>query len=55
MESYEIWVKGKPELDILLIMGLFDRPAEGGAIEAVRAKRGIKGLTRNLRKLSDDD
>ena len=55
MESYEKWLKGKPELDILRIMGLFDRPAEGGAIEAVKAKPAIKGLTSKLQKLSDAD
>ncbi|MFC1716275.1 hypothetical protein ACFL6S_21560, partial [Candidatus Poribacteria bacterium] len=55
MESYERWFEGKPELNILRIMGLFDRPVEAGAVEALRAKRGIKGLTRKLRKLSHTD
>lgn len=54
LECYEGWFKGKPELDILHIMGLFDRPAEGGAIEAVRAKPAIKGLTSQLQKLSHE-
>ncbi|MFC1715466.1 tetratricopeptide repeat protein [Candidatus Poribacteria bacterium] len=54
MESYERWFDGKPELDILRIMGLFDRPAEGGAIEAVRAEPVIDGLTSEL-KLSHAD
>lgn len=35
MESYEDWFQGKPELSILRIMGLFDRPAEEGARLAV--------------------
>ena len=48
MKSYEIFLKGKPELDILYLMGLFDRPADGGAIEALRKKRRIKGLTNAL-------
>ena len=52
MESYEEWFKGKPELDILRIMGLFDRPAEGGAIEVLRARPLISGLTSELEKLS---
>ncbi len=52
MKCYEEWFKGRPELDILLIMGLFDRPAEGGAVEAVRAKPAIKDLTSKLQKLS---
>ncbi len=37
IESYEKWFEGGPELDILRIMGLFDRSADGGAIKAVRA------------------
>jgi len=53
MESYEEWFKGKPELDILRIMGLFDRLAEGGAIEVLRARPPISGLTSDLQKLSD--
>jgi len=52
MESYEIWLKGKPELDILYIMGLFDRPAEWGAIQAVREKPIIEGLTSKLENLT---
>ncbi len=55
MESYEKWFKGKPELDILCMMGLFDSPAEGGAIEVLRAEPPIKGLTSELKNLSDDD
>jgi GTPase SAR1 family protein len=54
MESYESWFKGKPELDILYIMGLFDRSAEGGAIQALRKKPVIKGLTDQLLKLSQE-
>ncbi len=55
MESYEEWFSGKPELDILRIMGLFDRPAEADAIEAVRIEPVIEGLTSELGKLSYDD
>lgn len=55
MESYEKWFEGKPELNILRIMGLFDRPAEAGAIDAVRAEPAIEGLTSELRGLSHDD
>jgi hypothetical protein len=52
MESYERWLKDQPELDILRIMGLFDRPAEGGAIEMLRTAPPIKGLTTKLTDLS---
>jgi tetratricopeptide (TPR) repeat protein len=55
MESYERWFQGQPELDILRMMGLFDRPAEGGAIEALRAEPAIPGLTTELQGLSHED
>ncbi|NQE46329.1 hypothetical protein C5S31_09945 [ANME-1 cluster archaeon GoMg2] len=55
MESYEVWLKDQPELDILRMMGLFDRPAEGGAIEVLRAVPPIKGLTTKLKDLSHED
>ena len=55
MESYEVWFKDQPELDILRIMGLFDRPAESGAIELLRAAPPIKGLTTKLKDLSHED
>lgn len=54
IESYEKWFEGKPELNILRIMGLFDRSADGGAIKAVRADPPIKGLTSELNELSDE-
>ena len=53
MKSYEIFLKDKPELDILYLMGLFDRPADGGAIEALRQEPIIDGLTNALCGLSD--
>jgi tetratricopeptide (TPR) repeat protein len=53
MESYEIFLKGKPELDILRLMGLFDRPAEKGALDALRKEPAIEGLTVALHKLND--
>ncbi len=51
MESYERWLAGKPECAILHLMGLFDRPAAKGAIDALLAKPAIKGLTSNLQNL----
>ncbi|MCI0691685.1 TIR domain-containing protein [candidate division KSB1 bacterium] len=41
-----------PELSILYLMGLFDRPASEGAINALRAKPPIKGLTSALQNLT---
>ena len=53
MQSYERWLTGKPELDILYLLGLFDRPAEGRAIDVLRAEPPIEGLTSELQNLSD--
>jgi tetratricopeptide (TPR) repeat protein len=53
MESYERWLQGKPELDILRLMGLFDRPAEKGALDKLREEPVIQDLTNALQKLSD--
>ena len=55
MAAYEKWFRDKPEADILRIMGLFDRPAEPAAIDAVRADPPIKGLTSRLHGISHDD
>ena len=55
MAAYARWYARRPELNILYIMGLFDRPAEQGAIEKLRAKPSIKGLTLQLQRLSEDD
>ncbi len=55
MASYERWFAGKPEAAILRLMGLFDRPAEGGAIRALLAPPAIAGLTETLVGLPHDD
>ena len=55
MESYAKWFKGKPELDILHVMGLFDHPVEQGALQALLARPAIKGLTSKLTKFSQED
>lgn len=55
MESYETWFKGKPELQILRIMGLFDRLADGGAIKVLKDGDPIDGLTSDLVKLSHEN
>ena len=53
MQSYAIWLEGKPELDILHLLGLFDRPADGGAIQALREEPAIEGLTDALHGLPE--
>ncbi|UCC30990.1 MAG: TIR domain-containing protein [Phycisphaerales bacterium] len=55
MECYERWFAGKPELCVLRMLGLFDRPAEGGAIEALRKEPPIEYLTDALTGISDAD
>ena len=55
MESYEAWFKDQPEVDILRLMGLFDGPAEIGAIDVLRAAPPIEGLTSKLKDLSPGD
>jgi tetratricopeptide (TPR) repeat protein len=53
MASYERWFGEGPERAILWMMGLFDRPAEGGALAALRAPPPIPGLTDLLFHASD--
>ena len=56
MESYEKeWLAGQPVLlAILHCVGLFDRPASGDCLKALRAKPAIRGLTDALVGLSDE-
>jgi hypothetical protein len=56
MESYEKeWLAGQPVLlSILQLVGLFDRPACGDCLEALRAKPAIPGLTDALVDLNDE-
>jgi tetratricopeptide (TPR) repeat protein len=56
MESYEKeWLAGQPILlAILRLLGLFDRPASGDCLTALRAKPAIPELTHAIVGLSDD-
>jgi hypothetical protein len=56
MESYEKeWLADRPvEHAIMHIVGLFDRPASGDCLRALRKKPAIKGLTDVLVDLDDD-
>jgi tetratricopeptide (TPR) repeat protein len=56
MESYEReWLAGQPVLlAILYCVGLFDRPASGDCLAALRATPAIPGLTEALVSLGDD-
>jgi hypothetical protein len=51
MESYQTWLGGGPELAVLRILGLFDRPANEKAIEALLKLPAIPGLTKSLTDL----
>lgn len=53
MASYDIWFEGTPEHGILHLMGLFDRPAVGGAIRVLQESPAIPGLTDKLENLSN--
>ncbi|UCH96305.1 MAG: toll/interleukin-1 receptor domain-containing protein [Candidatus Aminicenantes bacterium] len=55
MEAYTRWLGESPERDILYIMGLFDRPVEMGAIEALKADPPIPGVTEQLQQLTEED
>jgi tetratricopeptide (TPR) repeat protein len=55
MEAYERWLGQSAEKDILYIMGLFDRPVDIGAVEALKAEPAIPGVTDQLVPLSEED
>jgi tetratricopeptide (TPR) repeat protein len=52
MESYQTWFGEGPELSVLRMLGLFDRPAEEKAIAALLKLPAIPGLTESLVDLS---
>jgi hypothetical protein len=52
MESYQIWLGEGPELAVLRILGLFDRPADEKALGALLKSPPIPGLTELLTDLS---
>jgi len=52
MESYQAWFGEGPELSLLRILGLFDRPAQQSALEALVKPPAIAGLTESLTDLS---
>ena len=52
MESYQTWFGEGPELSVLRMLGLFDRPADEEAIAALLRPPAIQGLTESLTDLS---
>jgi len=60
MAAYAKWMEGgsdetRRELAILRLLGLFDRPATAGCMDALRAPPAIPGLTEPLTELEDED
>ncbi|MDJ0839439.1 MAG: ATP-binding protein [Acidobacteriota bacterium] len=51
LESYAHWLGDGPELALLHLIGLFDRPAEHGALEILYRDKPIDGLTDRLHGL----
>lgn len=52
--AYEKWFEDKPEHDLLTLMGLFDRPMEKGALDALLVPPIIDGLTNKIQALSKE-
>jgi hypothetical protein len=52
MESYQTWFGDGPEISILRILGLFDRPADEKVLGALLKPPAIRGLTESLAQLS---
>jgi tetratricopeptide (TPR) repeat protein len=53
MASHEKWFGEGPELSVLRVLGLFNRPADKDAIAALRSAPAIVGLTDALQGLSE--
>jgi hypothetical protein len=51
MESYQTWLGEGPELAILRILGLFDRPADERTFGVLLKSPAIPGLTESLTDL----
>jgi tetratricopeptide (TPR) repeat protein len=51
MESYQTWFGEGPEVSVLRMLGLFDRPADEKAIAALLKPPVIRGLTESLTHL----
>jgi hypothetical protein len=52
MESYQTWLGEGPELAVLRMLGLFDRPADEKALGALLKSPAIPGLTDSFTDLS---
>ena len=52
MKSYQTWFGEGPEISVLRMLGLFDRPADEKALGALLKPPVIRGLTESLTALS---
>jgi len=52
MESYQTWFGEGPELSVLRMLGLFDRPVDEKALGTLLKPPAIRGLTESLTDLS---
>jgi predicted ATPase len=55
MESYQSWFGEGPELSVLRMLGLFDRPADERAIETLLKPPTIPGVAESLTDLSPSE
>ena len=55
MESYQTWFGEGPELSVLRILGLFDRPADEKVLGVLLKSPAIPGLTESLTDLSPSE
>jgi tetratricopeptide (TPR) repeat protein len=61
MAAYEQWLlrdggdEGRREVAVLWLMGLFDRPADAGCLNALLQRPVIEGLTEPLMEVAEDD
>jgi hypothetical protein len=55
MQSYQAWFGDGPELSVLRILGLFDRPADEKVIGVLLKSPAIPGLTESLTYLSSSE
>jgi Protein kinase domain/NACHT domain len=55
MESYQIWFGEGPELSVVRMLGLFDRPVDEKALGILMNPPSIRGLTESLINLSQTE
>jgi serine/threonine protein kinase/tetratricopeptide (TPR) repeat protein len=55
MESYQAWFGEGPELSVLRILGLFDRPADEKALGILLKPPAVPGLTESLADLGQSE